>query len=271
MLIAVDTGGTKTLVAAFGRSGKLLRSEKFPTPKDVTEYIELLSSTIARLSNDKPIDAISIAVPGMVKGLTATWCPNLGWKNVAIGTMLKKHFDCPILLENDANLAGLAEARALPSIPEVVLYVTVSTGIGTGIIVEGKLHPGFNNSEAGHMVLEYDGKMREWESFASGRAIKATYDSYARDIHDTHVWDQIADKISRGLAALLPLFNPHVVIVGGSIGTYFDRYGDTLHKHLLRYMNQHLAMPDIRQAVHPEEAVIYGCYYYAVDSLKELA
>ena len=267
MIIAVDTGGTKTLVAAFGKNGSLLRSEKFPTPHDVTEYIELLSSTITRVAHDKPFDAISVALPGMVRGHTALWCPNLGWKNQPIGSMLGKQFDCPIVLENDANLAGLAEARALTTIPDVVLYVTVSTGIGTGIIVDGKLHPGFNNSEAGHMVLEYDGKMREWESVASGRAIKATYDSYARDIHDRRIWEQIADKISRGLAALLPLFNPHTVIIGGSIGTYFDRYDRALRAHLARYMNPHLELPEIRQAKHPEEAVIYGCYYYALEQL----
>ena len=268
MIIAVDTGGTKTLVAAFSSHGKLLRSEKFPTPRDTSEYIDLLTSTIMTVAKDTPIEAISVAVPGMVKGLTARWCPNLGWKNEPIGALLKKRFSCPIFLENDANLAGLAETRALPKIPEAVLYVTVSTGIGTGVIIEGKLHPAFNNSESGHIVLEYDGKMREWESFASGRAIKATYDSYARDIYDRHVWNQIADKISRGLAALLPLFNPHTVIIGGSIGTYFDRYDDALEKHLRRYMNAHLEMPDIRQAAHPEEAVIYGCYYYAIDILR---
>lgn len=267
MLIAVDTGGTKTLVAVFGKNSVLLRSEKFPTPRDVSEYMDLLTSTIITLSQEKPIDAISVAVPGMVKGMVATWCPNLGWHNEPIGKLLQKRFDCPIFLENDANLAGLAEVRALSTIPEAALYVTVSTGIGTGVIVDGKLHPAFNNSESGHMILEYDGKMREWESFASGRAIKSTYNSYARDIHDRHVWDQIADKISRGLATLLPLFNPHVVIVGGSIGTYFDRYHVALEKHLRRYMNPHLRVPEIRQAAHPEEAVIYGCYYYALDQL----
>lgn len=267
MVIAVDTGGTKTLVAAFGRNGTLLRSEKFPTPRDPQDYIELVSTTILSVARDKTIDAISIAMPGMVKGLTALWCPNLGWKDVAIGNQLKKRFSCPILLENDANLAGLSETRALPKIPEACLYVTVSTGIGTGVIIEGKLHPAFNNSESGHMVLEYDGRMKEWESFASGRAIKSTYDAYARDIHDRHIWNQIADKISRGLAALLPLFNPEIVIIGGSIGTYYDRYDEALRKHLRRYMSPHLPMPEIRQAVHPEEAVVYGCYYYALDQL----
>lgn len=268
MIITVDTGGTKTLVASFSRRGKLLVSERFPTPKDPRDYIELVVSTIMKISDGKQLDAISVAMPGMTKGLTATWCPNLGWTDVPVGKLFKKHFTCPIFLENDANLAGLAETRALSHIPDVALYVTVSTGIGTGIIVDGKLHHGFNNSEAGHMMLEYDGRLREWESFASGRSIKSTYGKFARDIHDKRVWNQIADKISRGLGALIPLISPEIIIIGGSIGTYLDRYEQPLRTHLRRYLNDHIALPEIRQAIHPEEAVIYGCYYNAVDSLN---
>lgn len=268
MIITVDTGGTKTLVASFSRRGKLLVSERFPTPKDPKDYIELVVSTIMKLTEDKQLDAISVAVPGMVKGMVAVWCPNLYWNNVPIGKLLKKHFTCPIFLENDANLAGLSETRSLSHIPDVCLYVTISTGIGTGIIVDGKLHPGFNNSEAGHMMLEYDGRVREWEKFASGRSIKSTYGKFARDIHDKQVWNQIADKISRGLGALIPLINPEIIVIGGSIGTYLDRYEHALRVQLRKYMNDNIPLPEIRQAIHPEEAVIYGCYYHAVDKLN---
>lgn len=83
-------------------------------------------------------------------------------------------------------------------------------------------------SEGGHMLVEYDGRLREWESFASGRAIKATYGKYARDITSHHVWVQIADKISRGFLAMIPLVMPDVIIIGGSIGAYYDRYKEPL-------------------------------------------
>lgn len=269
MLITVDTGGTKTLVAAFSRRGKLLREERFPTPKDTAEYLELTISTIHTVAADKDIDAIALALPGIIHNATAVWCSNLGWQDFPVGAMLKKHFSCPIFIENDAKLAGLGETRTLPHLPATALYVTVSTGIGTAIIVDGKIHPALRISEAGHMMLEYDGRMREWESFASGRSIKDTYGKFARDIHNRHVWNQIADKIARGLAVCIPLINPEVIIIGGSIGTYYERYQDALAKHLARYVNPHVAIPAIRQAVHPEEAVIYGCYYYAVDQLAE--
>ena len=268
MLVAVDTGGTKTLVATYSTRGKLTAQVKFPTPRDPGDYMDLLASTITGMTEDKEIDAIAVAVPGLTKNGSALECANLGWKNVPIVAPLKKLFNCPVFLENDANLAGLAEANSLPKRYDNVLYVTISTGIGMGLIINHEIHPALSITEPGHMVLEYDGKLREWEEFASGRAIYKTYDKFARDIKDRHVWNQIADKISRGFLVLVPAVKPDVIIVGGSIGTYFERYEKQLQHILSKRLRPEFLPVDIRQSVHPEEAVIYGCYYYAVDQLS---
>ena len=98
-------------------------------------------------------------------------------------------------------------------------------------------------------------------------AIKKTYGKFARDIHDRKTWDEIADKISRGLLALIPATQPTVIIIGGSIGTYFDQYIDRLRETLKLHLRAQIKLPDIRQAAHPEEAVLYGCYYYGKDQL----
>src|SRR5690606_25422172 len=134
----------------------------------------------------------------------------------------------PVLIENDANLAGLAEARMLDPTPVSSLYVTISTGIGTGVITNGHIDPGLRLSEGGRALIEYDGSVREWESFASGKAIYTIYGKFARDITNKRHWDQIADRISRGFLAAIPLIQPDVIIIGGSIGTYFQRYGKQL-------------------------------------------
>lgn len=267
MLVAVDTGGTKTLVATFTRKGQLKSEQRFPTPRDPQEYIELLSSTITELVGTATIDAISVAVPGITKKGTAVLCPNLGWRDIPIVTPLKRLFHCPVMLENDANLAGLAEAKTLPKVYDNVLYITVSTGIGMGLIVDHRIHTALSVTEPGHMLLEYDGKVRKWEDFASGRAIYHTYDSYARDIKDRHIWNQIADKISRGFLVLIPALTPDVIIIGGSIGTYFERYEKQLHHILEKRLDPMFLPVDIRQATHPEQAVIYGCYYHAISEL----
>lgn len=267
--MAVDTGGTKTLVASFDRSGQIKKSVRFPTPKRTAEYLEQLTMTIHEVTDGEQPEIIVAALPGVIKNGVAVWCDNLGWRDFAIQKELEARFkSVPIHVENDANLGGLGEVRFMQAIPASVLYVTVSTGIGTGIITGGVIDPGLRLSEGGHMLVEYDGTVREWESFASGSAIHKTYGKYASEIKSIRVWHQIADRISRGFLAVIPLLQPEHIIIGGSIGTYFDRYGEQLIKLLSERLPDHIPVPTISVAKHPEEAVIYGAYYYAVDHLS---
>lgn len=269
MLVTVDTGGTKTLIAQFGQDGQIGEVIKFPTPKKQDDYVALLVKTLQKNYGDKSVEAVVIALPGIVKDGVALWCNNLGWKDFtalkAFSGVLGK---TPVLIENDANLAGLAETRAIDPIPLSSLYVTISTGIGTGVITAGQIDPGLRYSEGGRSLVEFDGRVREWESFASGRAIRETYGKYARDITSVDTWQQIADRISRGFLAIIPFIQPDVVIIGGSIGMYFERYGNQLEAILHEKLPPHIPCPRFMPAKHPEQAVIYGCYYYALDYLS---
>lgn len=268
MLVAVDTGGTKTLVAEFKQDGSIGKSIKFPTPKDQAEYVTLLRRTLQTHFDKEPVEAIVIGLPGIIKDGIAVWCNNLGWKdfdayNAFAGVLGRT----PLLIENDANLAGLSETRILDPMPLSSLYVTISTGIGTGIIINGHIDPGLRQSEGGRALVEFDGVVREWESFASGRAIHATFGKYAREITNQRTWRQIADRISRGFLAVVPILQPDMVIIGGSIGRYFDHYGSQLEAILSEKLPPHILCPRFQPAKHPEEAVIYGCYYHALDYL----
>jgi predicted NBD/HSP70 family sugar kinase len=269
MLVTVDTGGTKTLIAQFGQDGAIGETIKLPTPQDQDEYVALLRETLQKNYSDQPVEAIVVALPGIIKDGVALWCNNLGWKNFdahsALTGVLGK---TPVLIENDANLAGLAETRVLDPMPTSSLYVTVSTGIGTGIITNGRIDPGLRHSEGGRMLIEFKGEMREWESFASGKAIYTAYGQFARDITSEQTWEEIADRISRGFLAVIPLIQPDIIIIGGSIGTYFERYGMLLETILQKHLPPHITCPRFIQARHPEQAVIYGCYYYALDYLS---
>jgi len=269
MLVTVDTGGTKTLVASFSEDGKIAASTRFPTPRQTHAYIEQLVVTINELvPSGAMIDAIVIALPGIVKNGVAIWCGNLGWNNFRVQSTLEAIFpSIPVLVENDANLGGLGEVRMLKHTPQSVLYVTISTGIGTGFISDGAIDQGLRLSEGGHALVEFDGIVREWESFASGAAIYKTYGKFARDIHSKRVWYQIADRISRGFLAIIPLVQPDKIIIGGSIGTHFVQYHEKLASILQERLPNHIPCPPIVAAKHPEEAVIYGCYFYALDKL----
>jgi len=272
MLVTVDTGGTKTLVASFTHDGTLGKQIKFPTPKKPADYVALLTKTLVEEYGDKEVDALVIAIPGIIRDGVAVWCNNLKWTNFDAAAAFRGVLgDAPVLIENDANLAGLAEARALRHTPPFVLYVTVSTGIGTGVITNGRIDPALRYGEGGLAMLEYDGALRQWETFASGKAVVAVYHKFGRDIHNKRTWYQIADRISRGLLALIPAMQPNTIVIGGSMGVFFDQYGEALTNILREKLPPHIPVPKIVEAKHPEQAVIYGCYYYALDTLSDNA
>ena len=269
MIVTIDTGGTKTLISSFTKQGKIGKEYRFPTPAKPGEYTTELRRMLVEHFSHQKIDVIVLALPGMVKDGVAIWCQNLRWKNYnSVKDLSGVLPGVPILVENDANLAGLAETRALNPVPVSTLYVTISTGIGSGICTNGFIDPGLRLSEAGQALVEYDGVVRRWESFASGHAIVATYNKFARDITSKRTWHQISDRISRGFLAVIPIVQPDVIIIGGSVGTYFERYGEDLKGILKEHLPEHIPCPRIVKAQHPEEAVIYGCYYYGKDFLS---
>lgn len=270
MLVTIDTGGTKTLVSSFGRDGKMGESIKFPTPGEPAEYAKTLKNVVRERYGGKHVDAIVVAMPGVIDNGVVKWAPNIGhgWQNVPVYKMLHDLLPgVPLLIENDVKLAGLGEARAMHTIPTSVMYISISTGIGIGVIANGKIDQALRKSEAGHMFIEYDGRVQRYESFASGRAIVTVYKKFAREITSKRTWRQIADRISRGLLVLIPIIQPDVIVFGGSVGTYYERYGEFLKEMLTRHLPDHIPCPKIIQAKHPEEAVVYGCYYYGIDYL----
>lgn len=268
MIVAVDTGGTKTLVAVFDTKGQIIAERKFPTPKDVHDYAKQTRAVVDELLGDEDITCLSVALPGTVVDGVMTWAGNLGWHDVDMKKLMEGHYDCPVIVENDANLAGLAETRVLARVPALSMYYTVSTGIGTGLIVNGQIHPVFSRAEGGRILLKHDNSYKIWEKFASGKAIHRKYHKLASEITDRHTWHDIADNIAQGMLAVLPMLRPDIVIIGGGVGTYFDRFADRVNEILKQHMHDGY-LPTIVPAVHAEEAVIYGCYYHALDSFAD--
>ena len=270
MLIAIDTGGSKTLIAQLSDEGEIVTKVQFPTPKDTEEYMINVENAIDEVAGSNTPKAIAVAMPGVIVDDVAISCPNLGWKNFDIRPPLAKRFPgVPVWVENDANLAGLGETCMLNPMPSFSLYVTVSTGIGTGFTSKGKIDQSLRLSEGGHMVVEYDGALRRWETFASGSAIHKIYNKYARDITDKPTWDHIADRISRGFLAIIPLTQPDIIIFGGSIGSFFEQYNQQLEAILREKLPAHVPCPPLVQAQSPKEAVIHGCYYHALSKLAD--
>ena len=261
MYLGIDIGGTKTLVATLNSDGVILEKIKFHTPENYSDFIEELAACVDKLSTKKFV-ACGVALPGHLdrKNGIGTVMGNLPWKNVYVEDDVKKLLDCPVVIENDAKLAGLSEAMLLKDTYSRVVYITVSTGIGVGAIIDQKIDPFLMNAEAGKMPLEHGGKMVAWESFASGKAIVERYGKMASQITDRSTWKHIAHDLAIGLIDVIAIIQPEVIVVGGSVASYFEKFGDLLEEELKRYEVPLVPIPTIMPAARPEEAVVYGCY-----------
>lgn len=268
MYLGIDIGGTKTLVAALDENGVIIERAKFPTPPDYDEFLKQLSDTLTGF-NAHDFLAGGLAMPVTIfnreLGVGVSYS-NLPWQNVPIHADVERIAGCPIAVENDAKLGGLSEALMLKDTYHRVLYVTVSTGIGISLVVNAKIDTNIGDGGGRTMMFEHDGKIVPWESFASGRAIVERYGKRAVDITDDTTWRHITRDLSLGLLEMIAMFQPDVIVIGGSVGTYFDRYGKFLSEDLQAYHLPLLPIPPIVGAQRAEEAVVYGCYDLAKET-----
>jgi len=270
MFLAIDVGGTKTLVAAFNNDGKVTKSIKFKTPKDYKKFLSVLGATFIRFDEYKFM-ASCIAIPGKIdrkKGIGLDF-GNLKWHNVPIKKDIKALIKCPLFIENDANLAGLSEARYIMDDYKKVLYLTISTGIGSGVTTSGIIDPDLADSEAGHMMIQYGDKIQPWERIASGSAIKRKYGKIAAEINDRATWKEISHRFAIGMSSLIATIQPDAIVIGGGVGTHFKKYRVLLNSELKKLSTPLTPVPPILQAKKPEEAVIYGCYEMAKDEYEK--
>jgi glucokinase len=263
-VLAVDLGGTQIRAALCDAQGSILRREAALTSSD--EGLPAVLERIVRCCVDalggvgiEEIAGVGVGAPGPLNPNTGIVleAPNLrGWKNVPLRALLAERLGRPTFLGNDANLAALAEhTHGAARQARDMIYLTVSTGIGSGIISNGQLLLGVNGlgAEAGHMIIDMHGPQCGCgnqgclEAFASGPAI--TRDVVARlrlgkkssltkisggDLSriDARMISEAAqggDRLARksfvragralgvGIVNLLHLFNPRMVVLGGSV------------------------------------------------------
>jgi glucokinase len=272
-IICVDLGGTKLRAAAIDTEGSIKYRNQWLTKADkntdsLINKLELgIQSVLEKAgpSFDK-IDTIALAVAGAIeikKGLI-TSSPNLpGWKNVPIVDIIRRKFSLRTLVVNDASAAAYGEFKlGVGKGFNNLVYLTVSTGIGGGIIIDGKLYEGSDGSagEIGHMIIKEGGPLCHCgqqgclETMASGYAItrefiakvkgrKAIYSNSmlegkmarlsAKDVAAAaRAGDKIAiDAINMasyflgvGLANIINIFNPEMIIIGGGLSKMGDMF-----------------------------------------------
>lgn len=264
MYLGVDIGGTKTLTAVLNEHGVITQKTKIPTNPDYPAFLQELEQVV-RDFGDIDYRAAGVGMPvtdfDRRRGVGISF-GNLPWQLVPVQHDIEKIAGCPVALENDAKLAGLSEAMLLKQYSKV-LYVTISTGIGTALIADRHIDSNVGDAGGAVLLLEHHGKLQPWEHFASGKAIVKRFGKQAEDIHDEATWRTIVHDWSRGFLELIAIMEPDVIVIGGGVGTYFNQYHDLLVAELKRYETPLLAIPPLVQAQRPEEAVVFGCYDYA--------
>jgi len=283
-VVAIDIGGTKYIVAVISADHQILsRVYRHTLSREGPEkVIARLMSTIDEVidkSGIKPsqLGGIAVAYAGLVdidKGIV-TEAPNLPhWNNVPLRDMLVDRFKMPAFVINDASAAALGEHR-LGAGKELnnLIFITVSTGIGGGIIINGELYNGTDGcaGEIGHTVVQLDGpecscgRRGCWESLASGTAIARmakeglrsgeksilldmtygviddvraeTVAAGARkgDALCKRVINQAACYLGIGLGNLVNIFNPQMIIIGGGVSAM----GEMILRPARRSMKEH--------------------------------
>lgn len=258
-VLALDIGGTKLAVGVVTADGRVHGLRVAPThrdrgPEDVVERLFALGREAVRGAALGPVGAVGISCGGPLdapSGLLES-PPHLpGWVDVPIGPLARDAFGVPFALENDATAAALAEFRygAGRGLRDLV-YLTVSTGVGGGAILDGRLHRGAagNGGEFGHVTVRRGGRLCSCgrrgcvEAYASGgsiarRAVEALADepssslaslatvtaadvsraAAAGDPLAVRVWDETVDLLGSAVTDLVNVFEPELVVLGGGV------------------------------------------------------
>lgn len=258
MILGFDIGGTKcAVITADVKDGKIEITKKEKVSTDLSippeKMIEQLISIADKITNNQKISSIGISCGGPLdskKGVINS-PPNLStWVNVPIVDIMKKHFGVPVYLQNDANACAVAEWKfGAGRGKKNLVFMTFGTGLGAGLILDGKLYCGTNDNagEVGHIRLENDGplgygKAGSFEGFCSGGGIAqlgkilaekakkkgilplyAEQEITAKTIADAaekgdktalEVYKICGEKLGKGISVLIDILNPEVIVIG---------------------------------------------------------
>lgn len=280
--IGIDLGGTNVRVASVLENGEVDEMMQEPTEAEQgPKYtIEKIIRMIESVAGDQAIEGIGIGAPGPLdphRGVILA-PPNLpGWDEVPIVDHLKNHFQTTVKLNNDANAAALAEARFGGGKGyESVFYITVSTGVGGGLVINGRVFNGAQGyaGEIGNMILNPHGYQYSnlnkgaLESYSSGTAIAERFSDQfgkygaAEDVFELvsqgnekaqRIVDEAIDYLAMGIANITHIINPEVFVVGGGVMNAGELIWVPLRDRLEDYV-----YPGLVEHIHLEPAALSG-------------
>jgi predicted NBD/HSP70 family sugar kinase len=251
VFIGMDIGGTKLIVAATDSHGHILKRERAATPLNYDEGIALIHELIAKVSDGAEIAAIGAGAGGPLDWRTGVVSPlnQPEWRDVPLKALMEEHYGCPFSVDVDTNLAALAEYHHSAEKAPRFCYVTVSTGVGGGFVVDGEIYRGMNGQhpEVGHQSLSYRlaeertvacpcGSNGCLEALVSGGGIRRLYRKPPEDL-SSQEWEEVAWNLGQGLRNIAAIYTPDVIVVGGGV-TFGAR--DAMLAPAIQVMRDHL-------------------------------
>ena len=242
-VIGVDLGGTKILAGSIDGEGRVLARHEVPTPTgSQAELLEGIAAAVEPLV-DATTAALGFGIPSIIDHKTgqALVSNNIPLQDVAVGRLMSERFGVPAAVENDGNLAALAEWRlGAGRGAENMVMLTLGTGVGGGLVLDGALYRGW--AELGHMVVVADGPPCQGnctgrghlESLASGsagdRAAEKLWGEGATaellvgrasegDAAALEALAGIGHLLGAAIGSLLNIFGTELVVIGGGFGT----------------------------------------------------
>jgi fructokinase len=229
----VETGGTWCVCALGTGPADIVAEETFRTG----EPAETLEQILGFFAPHPRPRAIGIGAFGPVDldEDSPTWghvttTPKPGWAHTAVASVIRDRVGVPVRFDTDVNAAAVGEHRwGAGQDVSSLCYLTVGTGIGAGIIIDGRPLHGLIHPEPGHLRVPHDRRRDPfdgacpvhgdcWEGLAAGGAIAARWEASAPELGDDHpAWALEADYIALGILSIVSVVSPHRVIVGGGV------------------------------------------------------
>lgn len=253
--VGIDIGGT-SMKGVRLEDGRVVERAARPTPRAAADLVDAVGSLARALGKGMPV---GVGAAGLVDhtGGVLVWAPHLPGENLELAEPLVARLAVPVVVDNDANLAALAEHRlGAAAGANPVLMVTLGTGIGLGIVLGGDIFRGRGHAgEAGHVTVDPHGEVCAcgrrgcWETLVSGarldrdaRRLLGTGSSASDLVAAARGGDEAALKalaeaghwLARGIEALVLVFDPATVVVGGAAASAGDFLLDPVRERLAR-------------------------------------
>lgn len=234
LIAGIETGGTKIIAQARSLDGRIVSEGRWQT-STADQALSDLTDFLRNLAGEGKLTSIGIAAFGPLVvdrssfdyGLMLA-TPKAGWAGSNLRAAMQQHFDLPVVIDTDVNLAAVAEQQiGAGAGQQSVAYVTVGTGIGAGLAIEGRSLAGALHPEVGHLpVIRVPGDHLTSscpfhgacvEGLAAGPAIQRRLGDTADLAKDPAVQDLVADYLGQLGASLVLAWSPHCIIWGGGV------------------------------------------------------